>query len=296
MELIFLTGMSGAGKTQAVNFLEDSGFFCMDNCPPYILPDLVNGFIKGTGGENFGISKLAFVVDCRSREFLDGFEDAMSEIDRMGLVYKIVFLEASDPVLIGRYQQTRRKHPLAGKMSLTDAIREERSMLTNIRAMADNVIDTTLLNDYMLREQLKRLILEDTSSGLSVFIESFGFKYGLPVDCDYVFDVRFLPNPYYVPELKNLTGEDEAIGEYLKGFPESDEFISKTSDMLEYTIPFFMREGKGRVHVGIGCTGGRHRSVYCAINLSEKLKSLGFNVVLNHRDIGKEEKRYSQDT
>ncbi|MCR4689057.1 MAG: RNase adapter RapZ [Saccharofermentans sp.] len=293
MELILLTGMSGAGKTQAVNFLEDSGFFCMDNCPPYVIPDVINGFIKGTGSENFGISKLAFVVDCRSQELLEGFTDAIKDIERMGCVYKIVFLEASDTVLIGRYQQTRRKHPLANSLSLTDAIKEERSRLREIRAMADNIIDTTMLTTTSLREKLKALIVEDDTTGLSLFIESFGFKFGLPADCDYVFDVRFLPNPYYIPELKNLTGEDSEIAEYLTGFEETDEFLDKACDMLGFTIPYFMREGKGRVHVGVGCTGGRHRSVYCATRLYSRLKDQGFNVILNHRDIGKEEKRYS---
>jgi len=293
MELIFLTGMSGAGKTQAVKFLEDSGFFCVDNCPPYVLPDLVKGFIKGSGSEDFGINKLAFVVDCRSQEFLDGFESATREIDRMGCVYKIVFLEASDSVLIGRYQQTRRRHPLSGSLSLIEAIAEERSRLTNIRAMADNVIDTSMLTPALLREQLGNIIVQDEGTGISIFIESFGFKYGLPADCDYVFDVRFLPNPYYVDELRNLTGKDAKIGEYLKTFKETDEFLLKMSDMLEFTIPSFVREGKGRVHVGVGCTGGRHRSVYCAARLSEQLKEKGYNVILNHRDIGKEEKRYS---
>ena len=211
MELLFLTGMSGAGKSAAVRYLEDCGYFCMDNVPPYVLPDLVKSFYRGRSGEGFSTPKLAFVVDIRSQEYLDGFDEALAEIDEeVGCPYKVIFLEASDSVLISRYQQTRRKHPLAKKTgSLTEALAEERSMLTDIREVATIVIDTSLMSDAELCKNIGEIIENEDEQSILVIVESFGFKYGLPVDCDYVFDARFLPNPFYVPELRNLTGKDE---------------------------------------------------------------------------------------
>ena len=295
MEIVFVTGMSGAGKSQAVDYLEDRGYFCMDNVPPYVLPDIVSSFVKSTGTEEFGIEKLAFVVDIRSQEFLDGFEDALKKIEEnVGCPYKIIFLEASDSVLISRYQQTRRKHPLAANASLTDAIAEERKQLENIRTMATGVIDTSFLNPAKLQQVLNEMLASDDGTGMSVFIESFGFKYGVPVDCDYVFDARFIPNPYYVPELKNLTGRDKAIADYLEGFSQTAEFVAKTADLIEFTIPNFIREGKGRLHIGIGCTGGRHRSVYCAEKLCKTLLEAGVKATVRHRDVDKEASRYAK--
>ena len=293
MEIVFVNGMSGAGKSQAVDYLEDRGYFCMDNVPPYVLPDIVSSFVKSTGTEEFGIEKLAFVVDIRSQEFLDGFEDALNKIeDTVGCPYKIIFLEASDSVLISRYQQTRRKHPLSGEVSLTDAIAEERKRLENIRTMATGVIDTSFLNPAKLQQVLNEMLSDDNGAGISVFIESFGFKYGVPVDCDYVFDARFIPNPYYVPELRNLTGRDKAISDYLEGFDQTEGFITKIADLIEYTSPSFIHEGKSRLHVGIGCTGGRHRSVYFAERLCKELLDAGVKATVRHRDIDKEHSRY----
>lgn len=293
MEIVFVTGMSGAGKSQAVDYLEDRGYFCMDNVPPYVLPDIVSSFVKSTGTEEFGIEKLAFVVDIRSQEFLDGFEDALTKIEEsVGCPYKIIFLEASDNVLISRYQQTRRKHPLAENASLTDAIAEERKRLENIRTMATGVIDTSFLNPAKLQQVLNEMLAGDDGTGMSVFVESFGFKYGVPVDCDYVFDARFIPNPYYVPELKNHTGRDKEIAEYLEGFEQTLEFVSKMADLIEYTIPSFIHEGKGRLHIGIGCTGGRHRSVYFAERLCRTLLEAGVKATVRHRDVDKEASRY----
>lgn len=295
MEIVFVTGMSGAGKSRAVDYLEDRGYFCMDNVPPYVLPDIVSSFVKSTGTEEFGIEKLAFVVDIRSQEFLDGFEDALKRIEEnVGCPYKIIFLEASDNVLISRYQQTRRKHPLSANAPLTEAIAEERKRLENIRTMATGVIDTSFLTPAKLQQVLNEMLSEDDGNGMSVFIESFGFKYGVPVDCDYVFDARFIPNPYYVPELKNLTGRDKEIADYLETFEQTDEFVSKVADLIGYTIPSFLREGKGRLHIGIGCTGGRHRSVYCAEKVASLLRKAGYNCILHHRDIDKEAARYGK--
>ena len=294
MELIILTGMSGAGKSAAVRYLEDLGFFCMDNVPPYVLPDLVNSFYKGRSGEGFGVNKLAFVVDVRSQEYLDGFSDAMAQIDGMGIPYKIIFFEASDHILILRYQETRRKHPLAKNKSLTSAIEAEREKLLNVRSMATNVIDTTMMNESQLRSTLRELVETDDENGMVIFVESFGFKYGMPVDCDYCFDARFLPNPYYVPELRNHTGDEEEVSSYLEGFKETSEFIGKVSDLLLFTIPFYINEGKGSLHIGFGCTGGRHRSVYCAETVAGILNESGYKCVLHHRDVDKEASRYGK--
>ena len=290
MELLFLTGMSGAGKSAAVRYLEDCGYFCMDNVPPYVLPDLVKSFFRGRNGEGFSTPKLAFVVDIRSQEYLDGFDEALALIhDEVGVPYKVIFLEASDQVLISRYQQTRRKHPLAGKKgSLTKALTEERKMLENIREIATVVIDTSFLKDSELCKAIGEIIKNQDSQSILVVVESFGFKYGLPVDCDYVFDVRFLPNPFYLPQLRNFTGKDEEIAKYLEGFRETDEFNYMTSEILSFVIPFYEKEGKGSVHIGIGCTGGKHRSVTITNMLSEYFAVEGkYPVAVLHRDISR---------
>ncbi|MCR4702635.1 MAG: RNase adapter RapZ [Saccharofermentans sp.] len=296
MELLFLTGMSGAGKSAAVRYLEDCGYFCMDNVPPYVLPDLVKSFYRGRSGEGFSTPKLAFVVDVRSQEYLDGFDEALAEIDKeVGCPYKVIFLEASDSVLISRYQQTRRKHPLAKKKgSLTQALQEERKMLTDIREVATIVIDTSLMTDAELCKNIGEIIDNEDKQSILVIVESFGFKYGLPVDCDYIFDVRFLPNPFYFPQLRNHTGKDEEIANYLEGFSETAEFNYMTSELLRYVIPYYEKEGKGSVHIGVGCTGGRHRSVYCAETIAARLGESGIKCIISHRDIDKEPHRYTK--
>lgn len=294
MELIILTGMSGAGKSAAVHYLEDLGFFCMDNVPPYVLPDLINSFYKGRSGEGFGVSKLAFVVDVRSSEYLDGFSDAMAQIDGMGIPYKIIFFEASDHVLIARYQETRRKHPLANKMSLTDAIAAERSMLNNVRSMSTVVIDTSRMSENKLRVKLGEVIEAGSNSAMVIFVESFGFKYGVSTDFDYCFDARFLPNPYYIADLRNRTGSEKEVSDYLETFAETGEFIDRVAGLMEFTIPFYVDEGKGSIHIGFGCTGGRHRSVYCAERVASLLEEAGYNCILHHRDIDREAARYGK--
>ena len=286
MDLIILTGMSGAGKSQAVAFFEDNGYFCIDNLPPQFLPEFVSMFSKGEG-DSAGTDKVAFVVDVRSRELLRGLDNALKKIDEeLSIPYRIVFLEASDEVLVSRYRQTRRKHPLTDEMSLTDAIAAERKMLENVRGRATNVIDTTLMPISSLKKALRALLEDDGKvGGISVFVESFGFMYGIPVDCDNVFDVRFLPNPYWVEELKMMSGKDKEIEEDLQGFEETGECEGKLADLFEFSIPFYIREGKSRLHIGIGCTGGRHRSVYMAERLASRLDALGYRVAVHHRDI-----------
>jgi len=289
MDIIILTGMSGAGKSQAANFLEDMGYFCIDNLPPMLLPELVRTFLKGQGGEGFGIAKLAFVVDIRSNELLRGFGPAIQEIDSLGCPYRIIFLEASDQVLVNRFRQTRRRHPLSDGTGLSESIVQERNMLLGIRARSTHIIDTSMMAIPALRDEIYRIIGEDAGSKrMSVLLQSFGFKYGIPVDCDNMYDVRFLPNPFYEPDLKMLSGKDTGIEEFLKSFPETEEFINKQVDILAYTLPYYIREGKARLVVGIGCTGGRHRSVYIAELFARRLTDLGYSALVHHRDIDKD--------
>lgn len=288
MDVIILTGMSGAGKSQAVHVLEDQGYFCIDNLPPLVLPELVRTFLKGQGGEGYAINRLAFVVDIRSNEFLKGFGKAMNELKALECPYRIIFLEANDQVLVSRYRQTRRKHPLSDGISLVEAIAKERSMLRGIRARATHVLDTSMMALSALREELLHIIEAEEVSTMDIHIESFGFKYGLPGDCDISCDVRFLPNPFYDPNLKMLSGKDEAIVEFLEGYEETKQYYEKMMDLFLFSIPFYIREGKARLSVGVGCTGGRHRSVYMAERFFEGLKKAGYRVSIHHRDIDKD--------
>ena len=286
MDLIILTGMSGAGKSLAVNYLEDQGYFCIDNLPPMTLPELVRTFTKGQGGEGYGISRLAFVVDIRSNELLKGFDAAIEDIDRLAIPYRIIFLEAADQVLVNRYRETRRRHPLATGIGLSEAISRERVMLQELRERATHVIDTSMMAIPALREELHRIISEEGhDQGISVLIESFGFKYGIPVDCDNIYDVRFLPNPFYESDLRMLSGGDEEIKRYLLQFPETTEYIDRQAELLAFLMPFYYREGKVRLMIGIGCTGGHHRSVAIAEEVAEILRAQGFDPTVVHRDI-----------
>ena len=288
MRCIIVTGMSGAGKSQAVHVLEDQGYFCIDNLPPVVLPELVHTFLKGQGGEGYAINRLAFVVDIRSTELLKGFGKAMGEIKALGCPYRIIFLEANDQVLVSRYRQTRRKHPLSEGLSLVEAIEKERTMLRGIRARATHVLDTSMMALSALREELLHIIEAEEVNTMDIHIESFGFKYGLPGDCDISCDVRFLPNPFYDPNLKMLSGKDQAIVEFLEGYEETNQYYDKMMDLFLFSIPFYIREGKARLSVGVGCTGGRHRSVYMAERFFEGLKKAGYRVSIHHRDIDKD--------
>ena len=289
MDIVILTGMSGAGKSQAANFLEDMGYFCIDNLPPMLLPVLVRTFLNKKVGESFGTSKLAFVVDIRSNELLNGFDQAISEIHQLECTYRIIFLEASDQVLVSRFQQTRRRHPLSDGTGLSEAIQQERNLLQGIREIATHIIDTSSMAIPSLRDEIYSIVAgESCSRGMTILVESFGFKYGIPVDCDNMYDVRFLPNPFYEQELKMYSGKDPEIAQYLGRFPETDLFVEKQVDVLSYTLPLYIRECKARLVIGIGCTGGRHRSVFIAESICRRLLDLGYNAVVYHRDIDKD--------
>ena len=293
MEMIILTGMSGAGKSQAANYLEDMGFFCIDNLPPHLLPELARSFLKGadseTPGGKLGVNRIAFVVDVRSAELFDGFLPALDEIDRMGIPYKIIYLESTDQALISRYKQTRRNHPLAKQHGLSQAIVLERALLEPIKALAHTVINTSDFKGGELRDRLYSLLSEPGAEDrMTILIQSFGFKYGIPPDCDLVIDVRFIPNPYYNETLRPFSGLDEPVKQFVLQFEEANRFMDLQEQTIEFALPYYVREGKVRLTIGIGCTGGRHRSVALAEDLANRLRDNGMRVLVDHRDIGKD--------
>ena len=284
---IVLTGLSGSGKSQAIRALEDLGYFCVDNLPTTLIPTLA----KLSQREGAEIAKVAIVVDVRERAFLSQFPKAYRKLRAMrGLNPMLIFLEASNAALVRRFSETRRPHPLAANRSVTEGIRDERSRLNAIRAMADEIIDTSELTVHELRQSFMGLLRGKTPrTKLVVTLVSFGFKHGVPVDSDLVFDVRFLPNPHFVPGLRRHTGRDRAVIRYMQGFESTHEFLQKLGEMLQFLIPQYVSEGKSYLTVGIGCTGGRHRSVVIADAVRKALSKLdGVKVRVRHRDIATE--------
>ena len=287
MEMVILTGMSGAGKSVAVNYLEDMGYFCVDNVPPQMLESMVQTFSKWESKEGVLISKIAFVVDIRSASMFSGVLPAFEAIERLGIPTRVIFLEASDQVLINRYKQSRRNHPLASGKGIAEGIELERELMSQIKNMTPDVINTTNISPGELRDILyKMLSKDDKETRMTILVQSFGFKYGVPMDCDNVVDVRFIPNPYYIPELKALSGLDGQVKDYVFSFPETKKFMKKMVEMLMFAIPFYVREGKVRLNIGIGCTGGRHRSVALSEELADILTKKGLHVSVDHRDLG----------
>lgn len=281
MRFVIITGLSGAGKSQAMNAMEDIGYFCIDNLPPALISKLADLCY-----DSKRISDVALVLDIRGREFFNDFFNGIQYLQKANYPYEIIFLEASDAVLIRRYKETRRKHPLNNEGNILDGIKKERELLEDIKKRANIVIDTTMLTSSQLKEQLYNIYVENKKfKGLIINIVSFGYKYGLPLDADLVFDVRFLPNPFYVEELKPLTGNDEPVRRYVMQNKEASEFLGKLNDMIEFLIPFYIREGKSQLVIAIGCTGGRHRSITIANLLYDQLKKKDYNVYITHRDI-----------
>ena len=287
MKFYIITGMSGAGKSHAMRTLEDMGYFCIDNIPPSLIPK----FAQLGGAGKF--DNVAITVDIRGAALLHNLFPALEELDEKGIPYEIIFLESNDKVLQKRYQETRRQHPLEGEgFELEDAIREERAKLMEIRARADYILDSSEL----IPKQLKRELVDLLSEGreyeqLIISIVSFGFKYGTPLDCDLVFDVRFIPNPYYNASMRKLTGKNETVRNYVLKHDITKGFIDKSTDLVEHMIPGYMSEGKSNLVIGIGCTGGRHRSVAIAEEIFKILQSHKHRVVLRHRDISNDAKR-----
>lgn len=291
MQVVILTGMSGAGKTVAANYLEDMGYFCVDNAPLQMLKSMMKTFLEWEKQDGVLINKVAFVIDARSLSMVSPkeFDNAFKDFKKKKIPLRIIFLESSDQKLISRYKQSRRNHPLAKEQGITEALREEREMMSNIKEKASDVIDTTNIEGLELRDMLyKMLCCESGEPKLTVLVQSFGFKYGVPLDCDNIIDVRFIPNPYYNPELKNYCGLDKKIKDYVFSFEETNSFIEKIMDLMKFAIPYYVREGKVRIHLGIGCTGGRHRSVAIAESLGKMLKNESYSVTVFHRDLDKD--------
>lgn len=286
MRFIIITGLSGAGKSQAVKFLEDLGFFCVDNLPPALILKFAEICSQSRGS----IDKIAIVTDIRGGKFFDQLQSSLDELQKEGFNYDILFLEASDETLIKRFKTSRRMHPLAIDGRVIRGINAERRKLEEIKAKATYIIDTTNMSTSQLKQEIIHLFVEGgKTERLMINVISFGFKYGIPLDADLVYDVRFLPNPYYIESLKKLSGNDDEVREYVMKWPEAVVFMSKLIDMTEFLIPYYIKEGKTQLVVAVGCTGGRHRSVTIANLLSLKLKEKEHRVIVEHRDIDEEE-------
>lgn len=285
MTFLIVTGLSGSGKSSCVKVLEDIGFFCIDNMPPQLIPNFAEMCAK-----NRDIERVAIVTDIRGGAMFLKLSENLSQLRAInGVEVKILYLEASKEVLMNRYNETRRKHPLeeAAGGDLSKAIDAEMTLLTDIRACADYIIDSSLLTSRQLQEQVSGLFLENPSDRMMVSCMSFGFMYGVPGEADLVFDVRCLPNPFYVPELKKLTGLDEAVRDFVMKHPQSVEFEKKIFDLTDFLLPLYVSEGKSRLVIAFGCTGGKHRSVTFAKRTAEHLENAGFLVREVHRDIDK---------
>ncbi len=285
MRFVIVTGMSGGGKRTALKMLEDMGFYCVDNLP---IP-LLEKFVELIAMPNREVSKVALGLDVRTDQSFADAGNYIENLKKNGYKFEILFMEASDSVLIRRYKESRRMHPLAAYEGgrVEDGIRRERSVLENMKKKADYVIDTSNLLTRELKEELDRIFIRNEEyNSLMVTVMSFGFKNGIPSDADLVFDVRFLPNPFYIEELKHLTGNDKAVQDYVMGFPVSQQFIEKLTDMLLFLIPNYVKEGKYQLVVAIGCTGGKHRSVTLANELYARLCNQGnYGLTILHRDI-----------
>ena len=290
MKLVIVTGMSGAGKTVALKMMEDMGYYCVDNLPI----SLIEKFAELALGSNQGLSnQVALGIDIRSGQELPLLDKILERWRTDGIPFEILFLDASDEVLLKRYKETRRNHPLAGAGRIDEGIKKERECLAFLKKQANVILDTSMLLTKELRQELEKIYMEDgTYDNLFVTVMSFGFKYGIPADADLVFDVRFLPNPYYVENLRPKTGDEKEIQDYVKQGGTADIFLGKLYDMLDFLIPNYVLEGKNQLVIGIGCTGGKHRSVTIANAVYEHLKQKkGLGVKLYHRDIEKDNKR-----
>lgn len=279
-EMAIITGLSGAGKSNVMKIFEDMGFFCIDNLPAPLIPKFAELCQKSKGN----ISKVALVIDVRGGLFLDDLSSSLAELTEMGIYYRILFLEASDEVLINRFKETRRSHPLASGGTISEGLALERKVLREIRGKADKVIDTSRLRIQELRHILW-MEWGDELEPFGVSLVSFGYKYGVPTDLDLLMDVRFLPNPYYEPELKELTGYDERVQNYVMSSPLSQEFLQRFADFVLFLLPEYIKEGKHHLTIGIGCTGGQHRSVTIVLKLAEILKNAGYTVNCNHHEL-----------
>ncbi len=280
MRFVIITGLSGAGKSQVVKIMEDMEFYCIDNMPPALIPNFVEVCYQSK------LEKIALVTDLRGGEMFKQIFDALNKLKQSKYDFELLFLEASDEVLVKRYKETRRRHPLLSSNStVINAIEKERKALSELRKIATSIVDTSNLTLNQLREQITSIFKDgENYEGIVTYVESFGFKYGIPLDADLVFDVRFLPNPFYIEELKAYNGNDKCVSDYVLSYSQTTEFLKKLEDMIDFLIPHYIEEGKSQLVVAIGCTGGQHRSVTIANELYGYLKEKKHNVFLRHRE------------
>ena len=285
MEFLIVSGLSGAGKSTVMSVLEDSGFFCVDNLPPLLIPKFAELCLAGTGT----YERVAMACDIRGGENFDGLFEALDTLREMQFAYQILFLEADTKTIIKRYQETRRSHPLmaADGVNLIQAVERERQAMEPVRRRADYVIDTTSLSTKKLRDRVLETCLPDRERRyeMSISVTSFGFKYGIPLEADLVFDVRFLPNPFYVEQLRPQTGLDAGVRDYVFSYPQAQEFMKHLTSLVDFLLPQFVEEGKSALVTAIGCTGGHHRSVAITHALAGHIRELGYAASENHRDM-----------
>ena len=284
MEFIIVSGLSGAGKSTVISILEDSGFFCVDNLPPVLIPKFAELCLAGTGA----YERVAMVCDIRGGQNFDALFDSLDALKEMQFDYKILFVEADTETIIKRYKETRRAHPLmTGDMTLTEAVEEERRAMEPVRARAAYIIKTTALSTKKLRDEVLSLFApnREEKEEMSISVTSFGFKYGIPMEADMVFDVRFLPNPFYVDELRPMCGLDAPVRDYIFQYQETEEFMGHLERLMAFLLPRFVEEGKSALVIAVGCTGGRHRSVAVTRALAQTIRKLGYNAGENHRDM-----------
>ncbi len=285
MQYTIVTGMSGSGKTKVIRYLEDMGYFCIDNMPPVLIPK----FSEMLSAVNGNFNNVALVIDIRVGNMINELLKQIDELKKKGYDCTLLYLDASDETLVKRYKETRRSHPLQGEGGLLEAIRTERGMLSALFDDADYVIDTSDLTAAQLLSKLKEIYAPaSTGQSLKINVMAFGYKYGMPLDADLVFDVRCFPNPFYIDELKRLTGNDKAVQDYVMSFPTAVEFMKKLEDLMSFMIPLYIEEGKISLTIAIGCTGGKHRSVTMTNKLADYLKSENYDVNVSYRDLGKE--------
>lgn len=285
IQFLIITGLSGAGKSNAMKVFEDLGFFCVDNLPPALVPKFAELCLQSEGR----IGRAALAIDVRGGEFFDDLFSSLAHLGEMGFQYQILFLDASDDVLVRRYEETRRKHPLAQAGGILEGVRAERERLQAVKEQADKIIDTTTLSVHDLRQEILETFIRGGRQGtLAVGVVSFGYKYGIPLDADLVFDCRFLPNPHYVEGLRPLPGNSREVRRYVLSQPATQEFMRRLTEMMDYLLPQYLEEGKAHLTVGLGCTGGKHRSVVLGDELVTYLRGRGYKVSVRHRDVRKE--------
>lgn len=283
MKFIIITGMSGAGKSQVVKALEDLGCYCVDNMPPELIPKFAEIYHRSAKPQDMA----ALVCDIRGGDLFRELDANLDQLSELGYDYEILFLEASEEVLLKRYKETRREHPLSIGGRIMDGVRRERTLLNDIRKRATHIVDTSGMSTAQLKAHIASIYGGTRDFSMTIHVVSFGFKYGIPLDADLVFDVRFLPNPFYIPELREHTGLETCVRDYVMDYAQSREFVKKLVDMMEYLIPHYEKEGKAQLVIGIGCTGGHHRSVTIAEELHKQLLRSGHHVLASHRDIQK---------